>query len=393
MSLELVPSGLSATGDAVAVGPTGQRVYIKGALPGERVRVELLADRGRYATGRAVEFIEPSPNRIAPPCIEVQRGCGACQWQHIELSAQRGLKDNLIADAIRSVAGFDPPALSPAVELEPWGFRTSLRVAISDGGIGFRRSRSDDLVAIESCLVAHPLLAELLDASLYRGAKEVLLRCGARTGERLVSVTPRQVRARVPSDVQHVYLHEFAAGRSWRISARSFFQPRPDGVDALASIVSNAAAEMHGPGRAVDLYSGVGVFAGVLADQGWSVSAVEGSASSVNDARINLRDVGVGVVRCDVKSWRALPADLVVADPSRAGLGPVGVAAVVATGASRLVLISCDVQSLGRDAASLREAGFSLTSITQVDLFPHTFHVEVVSVFDIRQTPMGRLSV
>ena len=87
-------------------------------------------------------------------------------------------------------------------------------------------------------------------------------------------------------------------------------------------------------------------------------------------------------VRADVTKWTPTPADLVVADPSRAGLGRGGIAVIAATGAHRVVLVSCDAASLGRDAALLRGAGYRLTSATPVDLFPHTFHVEVVTVFD-----------
>jgi 23S rRNA (uracil1939-C5)-methyltransferase len=126
----------------------------------------------------------------------------------------------------------------------------------------------------------------------------------------------------------------------------------------------------------------VGLFAGVLAEAGWAVTAVEGTRSAVEDARANLAGLPVDVVRADVHHWVPAPADLVVADPSRDGLGRTGVEVVGATGASRLVLVSCDAASLGRDAGLLLSAGFRLTSATPVDLFPQTWHVEVVSVFD-----------
>lgn len=155
-----------------------------------------------------------------------------------------------------------------------------------------------------------------------------------------------------------------------------------DGVDALSALVESAAADLGAPSRAVDLYSGVGLFGGVLAERGWSVTAVEGATSAANDARANLGDLDARVVRGDVTRWQPSPAELVVADPSRTGLGRKGVAVVAATGAGRLVLISCDAMSLGRDTAMLRQVGFALTSLTQVDLFPHTFHVEVVAVYD-----------
>jgi 23S rRNA (uracil1939-C5)-methyltransferase len=210
----------------------------------------------------------------------------------------------------------------------------------------------------------------------------VLLRCGARTGERLAATTPTGLTVALPEDVQADHLHEFAAGRLWRVSARSFFQTRADGVDALAAIVASAAAEWGTPSTAVDLYSGVGLFAGVLAARGWSVTAVEGSPVATADAECNLDGLSASVIHADVTRWTPHQADLVVADPSRIGLGPTGVDVVAATGAQRVILISCDAASLGRDAALLRRSGYALHAVTPVDLFPHTFRTEVVTVHD-----------
>ncbi len=382
MSVELIPTRLAPTGDAVARDADGKSVYIKGALPGERVRVEILVNRRRYSSGRVVELLETSPDRIAPPCPEVERGCGACQWQHIATRTQRRLKEGLIIDTLTRFGGVEPPRPNPVIELEPWAFRTTVRAGVVDGRAGFRGARSNRVLPVDACLVAHPLLADLLLGNRYEGAAEVLLRCGARTGERLVSTTPPDVVASLPSDVRRHDLHEFAAGRLWRVSARSFFQTRPDGIDALAALVKVAASECGPPAAAIDLYSGVGIFAGVLAEQGWSVTAVEGDSSSARDARANLSGLDVRVVHGDVTKWAPSPAEFVVADPSRTGLGQKGVATITRTGAGRLVLVSCDAESLGRDTAMLRDAGFGLTSLTEVDLFPHTFHVEVVAVFD-----------
>lgn len=382
MSVELIPTELAAGGDAIARDDSGKAVFIRGALPGERVQVEILTERRRYSSARVVEILERSPLRVEPRCPEVDRGCGACQWQHLGVAAQLETKGKLILDAIRRIGGFEPPALSPTVELQPWAFRTTVRAGVVDGTAGFHRIRSDHVHPVEACAVAHPLLAELLVGRRYLGAEEVLLRCGARTGERLVSTRPKSTKTDVPHDVRRDYLHEFAAGRLWRISAASFFQTRPDGVDALASVVQDAAADFDSPSRAVDLYSGVGLFAGALAERGWSVTAVEGSRSAVADARVNLDGLDVRCIRCDVTRWSPSQAQLVIADPSRIGLGSRGVGVIAKTGARRVVLISCDAMSLGRDAALLRSAGYEMTSITQVDLFPHTFHVEAVAVFD-----------
>lgn len=218
-----------------------------------------------------------------------------------------------------------------------------------------------------------------------------MLRAGARTGERLVVVHGSGTGTVVPDDVRVVtdaelrsgtraWFHEEAAGRRWRISARSFFQARPDGAEALVAVVREGLGELPGGTHLVDLYGGVGLFAGALA-HGGHVTVVESAASSVADARVNLEDLDVRVIKSDVARWRPAAAGAVVADPPRAGLGKPGVQAITGTHADRVVLVSCDPAALGRDAKLLVEAGFELAGATLVDLFPHTSHVEVVSTF------------
>jgi 23S rRNA (uracil1939-C5)-methyltransferase len=136
----------------------------------------------------------------------------------------------------------------------------------------------------------------------------------------------------------------------------------------------------------VDAYAGVGLFASILgAGRSVRVVAVESDPSAVADARVNLADLDAEVVASEVARWRPRRADVVVADPSRPGLGRPGVGAVAATGARRLVLVSCDPASLARDAALLHAAGYALVSVALVDAFPHTFHTETVSRFDLTE--------
>jgi 23S rRNA (uracil1939-C5)-methyltransferase len=378
--LELTTIGIAPDGDAFARDTKGRPIFVRGAIPGEKVRVELSVDRRQFAKASVVEVLDPSPNRILPPCPEVVRGCGACTWQHIDIEEQGQLKVEIVETALKRARVIYPK--STQVQLAPWHFRTTIRATVEDGRAGFLRSRTHDTVPVTTCMIAHPLLHDLLVDVRYPGAREVMLRCGARTGERLVATKPSEISADLPDDVLTDHFHERAAGRLWRISTSSFFQARPDGVDTLAHLVEAAAAELGSPSTAIDLYAGVGLFAGGLASSGWAVTAVEGSYSAVEDARVNLDDLPVTIVRADVTTWTPGRADLVVADPSRQGLGPQGVEVVVGTGARRIVLVSCDTASLGRDAAQLQRSGYTMTAITYVDLFPHTFRVEVVSVFD-----------
>ncbi len=388
--MKLTTTAMATDGRAISRNGDGKVVFVEGALPGETVEVQTVEEKPSWVSARVIDILQASDDRVDPPCPRRAEGCGGCPWQHISPPAQGRIKASLITESIQRLGGVAEVPLARTIELPPWGWRTSIRAAVQDGYPALRQGHSHRLVPMPGCQVAHPLIGPLLEGPLYPGAESVLLRCGARTGERLASVSPQRGRPRatLPEDTHRRYFHEHAAGRRWRISARSFFQSRPDGADALADLVVRATQELApaetGGGHAVDLYSGVGLFAGVLAEQGWRVTAVEGSPTSARDARHNLAGLPVEVVGADVNRWEPIAADLVVADPSRAGLGRRATQVVAATGARRVVLISCDVASLGRDIGLLDTVGYSLRSVTPVDVFSHSWRVEVVSVLDRR---------
>ena len=207
----------------------------------------------------------------------------------------------------------------------------------------------------------------------------------------MVVVAPTAQGVRVPDDVaianpstaRRVHIHEEVAGRRWRISGRSFFQTRPDGADALVKVVGESIEHHAGSvgRRLVDLCAGVGLFAGSIPAR--NIVAIESSRSACADARHNLADIAgdVSILPIRVEQWRPSEADVVIADPSREGLGRHGVDKIAATRAATVVLVSCDAGSLGRDAGLLAAAGYSFRAATVVDLFPQTHHVEVVSTF------------
>jgi 23S rRNA (uracil1939-C5)-methyltransferase len=246
-------------------------------------------------------------------------------------------------------------------------------------------------VTPENCMVAHPMVEELLIGGRFHDASEVVVRVGARTGDRLVIVTPSARRTRLPgtsADVvlagsakaPDVFFHEEVAGRRFRISGPSFFQSRPDGADVLVELVAAEVARVVGrPDTLVDLCAGVGLFAATI--PAGRVVAVESNRGAAVDAAHNLADMDAQVDIYRLEQWTPVPADVVVADPPREGLGSVGVGKIVATGANAVVLVSCDSGSLGRDAGLLAAEGYRLDTVTLVDMFPQTHHVEVVSAF------------
>lgn len=397
---ELRTTALAVGGEAVARDADGRVVFVAGALPDERVRAEVVDERRRFARAITTEVLDASPDRVAPPCPHVADGCGGCDWQHVAPATQPLLRRRLVADVLAREGRVADPIVLPGPPLAPEGLRTTVRgVADADGRFAFRRRRSHEPVAVDTCLVAHPLVDEVIGAGRFAPGSEVTIRVGARTGERLVLVTSAPGLVRVPDDVvvvgdrqvasgHRAWIHEEAAGRRWRISARSFFQASPEGAEALVAAVSDLVAA-HAPDgeRMVDLCCGVGLFAGTVG-AGRSVVGVERSAAAVADARHNLADGDVRLVKVALARWRPSAADIVVADPARSGLGADGVAAVAGSGTPLCVLVSCDPASLGRDAALLAEAGYRHVGSTVLDLFGHTSHIEVVSGF-IRGTAVG----
>ncbi|MBX3315043.1 MAG: class I SAM-dependent RNA methyltransferase [Actinobacteria bacterium] len=390
-TVELTTTAMAVGGEAVAREPSGRVVFVAGGMPGERVLVELVEERKTFARGAVVEVLDPSPDRVEPSCPHRRAGCGGCDWQHIAPDAQRTFRLDVVRSELERALGRAPEVvLGPAVP--PVGGRTTVRGTVGvDGRFAYRQRRSNVPIEVDSCLVAHPLVEEVVAAGRFGDAREVTIRAGARTGERLVVVDGDADEVRVPDDVlvvttaelaagRRAWIHEEVAGRTWRVSAGSFFQAGAEAADALVEVVRGAVTT-HAPddARLVDLCCGVGLFAGTLGS-GRRVVGVERDRSAVADARHNLADLDVRLVRVAMERWRPSRADIVVADPARAGLGAAGVRAVDGTRAGLCVLVSCDVGALRRDVGLLAGVGFEMTSATTLDLFAHTGRVEVVSV-------------
>ena len=391
--LEVATTGVATGGDGIARHPDGRVAFVEGALPGERVLVEIVDDRRDYVRARVVEVLEAAPERTAPPCANVARGCGGCGWQHVGFASQRQLKETIVSEALRRTGRL--PSVPPIRFTQPVGspsLRTTVRLApdpATSGRVAYRGRRSSDLVVPTiGCGVLHPSLEELVFEGRFGSAPEVVLRTSVATGERMV-VTPMPAEAVVPPGVVVVdaarpgraALHEEVDGVPLRVSARSFFQSGPAVAEALVAAVGRALVDDGlEAATVVDAYAGIGLFGATALRSAAAIVALESSPDAARDARANL-GANARVVRCEVGRWRPQPADVVVADPARTGLGRPGTSALLAAEPRRVVLVSCDAGSLGRDARLLTEAGYQLTDVELVDAFPHTPHVEVVTAY------------
>ncbi len=376
-------------GAGVARGSDGRVVFIDGALAGETVEVEIFQVDRRWSRATVVRVLEAAPDRVPVSCTHQIEGCGGCDFLHVATSAQLRLKTSMVIDQLTRV-GVD--ASAPAVRtLENDSGRTTVKAAVKDGRAGFRVRSSHEVVVPDGCGAIDPLAEEILVEGRFPHAESVTIRVGSRTGDRLVVVDSSAADVTVPDDVRVIgtdelskgrraWIYEEAGGRRWRVSARSFFQNRPAGADALVDEVAEMAQILCPDGPMVDAYAGVGLFAGTVGS-GRAVTAIERSRDSVADARVNLVDGGVKVVNVGVEKWRPSPASLVVADPAREGLGRPGVKALARCHPKVLILVSCDPSSFAKDSKYLMESGFRLDRWTAVDLFPRTSHVETVAAF------------
>src|SRR4051812_14611439 len=178
---------LVAGGAALSRRDDGRIVLVDDALPGEVVEVTIGRRHGTDR-GTVVRIVEPSPDRIAPRCPHVADGCGGCDLAAFGYEAPLAAQRGLVTDSLRRLGRWHDPVVSTGPALDPWGFRTTLRLAVRNGRAGLRQSASNDVVELDHCLVAHPMLDELIAEGRFPGASYVTLRVGAATGERLALV-------------------------------------------------------------------------------------------------------------------------------------------------------------------------------------------------------------
>ena len=376
-------------GAGIARTKDGRVVFVEGALPGETVTAEIIDVQKRWSRGRVVEVLEASPIRVAVPCAHRLEGCGGCDLLHVDPGHQLAMKAGIVAEQLQR-AGVEAPEATLHPLIDDHG-RTTVRAAVVDGRAGYRMGGSHDVVIPLTCQAVDPLAEQVLVDGRFGDAAEVTIRVGNRTGERLVLVEGDPSVVSVPDDVRVVsaeelaggrraWLHEEAAGRRWRISARSFFQNRPAGVDALVEVVGGMVDALGANGPMVDAYAGIGIFAGTIG-QGRDVHAVERGRDSLADARINLDENRVKIVGSAVENWKAVRASVVVADPAREGLGQRGVEVLMGCQPELFLLVSCDPGSFARDAGLLAASGLRLDRMAVVDMFPGTSHTETVGAF------------
>jgi tRNA/tmRNA/rRNA uracil-C5-methylase (TrmA/RlmC/RlmD family) len=333
-------------------------VFVRHALPGERVVIEITDVAKRFFRGDAVEILEASPDRVEAPCpLAHPDGCGGCDFQHVALPAQRALKAAVVAEQLQRLAGLTVDVAVEEVPGAPDGLRWRSRmqyVGLPGGDYGLRKNHSHDVVRVDDCLIAAP------DA--------------------------RVVLAGQPPSSETVV--EEVLGRSFDVAADGFWQVHPGAPTTLVSTVLELLAPEPGE-RAVDLYSGVGLFSAFLAEavgaEG-TVLSIEGDRRASDLAKGNLRELRqvkthAGRVDRVLKDLDTF-ADVVVLDPPREGARKQVVDAIADLAPRAVAYVACDPAALARDLGYFAERGFTLTTLRAFDLFPMTHHIECVALVE-----------
>ena len=438
-ALELTIDDLAFGGEGVGRAD-GYVVFVRGGLPGDRLRVRVTEARGRFGRATIEDVLQPSPDRVAAPCPYFGQ-CGGCRLQHLAYPAQLAFKEKQVRDCLNRLGGVGEFELRPILPApEAYGYRNKMEFTIAgDAAIGLHVfERYDVVLDIERCLLQSDTLNGLLDefrrqvrdraVSVWDPPTErgllrfVMMREGRNTGEAMVNIvaaapdietlTPvaEALRARAPSTASVVlnvnakkasvavgseehlllgrdHITESLDGVAFQISANSFFQTNTRQAERLFAIVE-AACELGGAETLLDLYSGTGAISLLLARRARAVYGIELAAAAVADAIRNARANGIdnctflaGEVRHVLPELigQGVRASVVVADPPRAGFHPKALSALAALAPQRIVYVSCNPSTLARDVGELVRHGYRLEWVQPVDMFPQTPHIEAVA--------------
>ena len=427
--------GYTSEGQGV-VRLDGAVVFVPGTIRGEEIDLRITKVMKTAAAGELVKLRTPSPERTAPECPYFGR-CGGCQFQHMSYQEELWAKRQRVEDALRRLGGSDVPIEGILGAKDPLHYRNKSQYPVgADGSIGFYQLRSHKVVPIRRCLIQSEVsdaAAEAVgvwarrykvppyDETTGKGLlRHIYIRVN-RKGESLCCVVvngrqvPREpelvalIRAAAPKTVGVVlnsntrrgnvilgekyrtlwgqdFLMDTLRGLTFKLSVPSFYQVNRDQAEVLYGKALDYAA-LTGEETVLDLYCGTGTITLCLARQAKRAIGAEIVAPAIEDARENAQRNGIGNVeffRGDASDIAAkleaegLRPDVITVDPPRKGLAPDVIASVAGMAPERVVYVSCDPATLGRDVKLFAGLGYQARRATAVDMFPGTAHVETV---------------
>jgi 23S rRNA (uracil1939-C5)-methyltransferase len=429
-----------AFGGAGVARLDGYVVFVGDAIPGDRVRAVVSKTKRAYAEARTLEILEPSAERREPAADHP-----GAPWQVLPYERQLEVKQAQVQDALRRLGKLDGFALEPIVPaVETWRYRNKLEYSFGADPTGrlvcgfHAPGRWNEIVEVTDCLLAsersNAVREEVVEwcrgelLSPYdRGSGEgqlrnLVVREGRRSGQLQVRLVTSDclidtgalaraaaaadsvlwTRIQGPAEVTHGGVTELASGSDrldeelsglrLRVSSEAFFQTNTEMAEQLYRVAIEFAA-LAGFERVHDLYCGIGTIALLIAADAAEVWGLELVQEAVADAIANARHNEIdnarffaGDVRLALRELVSTAGrpDVLVVDPPRAGLSQKIVRRIIEASPKRIVYVSCNPTTLASNAAQLVAAGYELTRVRPVDMFPQTPHIECVAAFEQR---------
>ena len=421
MEYELTFTTLAYGGDAMGRLDDGRAVFVPFGLPGERVRVRLTEEKKNFARGEIVEILEQSKNRIIAKCRHFGE-CGGCHYQNLPYEKQLIVKTEILVDQLRRIGKIEEPPVNPMVACpNAWNYRNHVQFHLTEQGrLGYFRSAdkiylSEKILPITECHLPEPLINDFwpqLEFEPGSNIERVSLRAGNDDLMLILeSDSPEPPDLDIEAGISVTHLYEdntvVIAGndsvairiqdRDFRVSAPSFFQVNTAMAEKMVNhLVSKLTVAPFS--TLLDLYCGVGLFSAFFAPICETVIGVESSPSACEDFESNLDEfdnvelyeglaedvlpVLVGRTLAPHASAGVANPTYVIVDPPRAGLEKKVIDGILKLNPQMIAYVSCDPSTLARDAARLINGGYQIKDVTPFDLFPQTYHIESISIFE-----------
>ena len=396
----------------------GKVVFIPYTVMGDEAWVEVTEEKKRYSSGRLIQLIESSPQRVNPPCPYFG-SCGGCQWQHINYPTQPEFKKEILRDLLKRLGRLkEIPSIGVFPSPKPYDYRIRIQLKVRGKAMGYYREGSHQIVDIDHCPISHPLVNRIIqrfrgEFALFRLMKEIEINVSPEEGRGMILFHPHSHNRQIESPAKKLLQSDpifrgiAVAGKgklalfghsleftvpsyqdrnlNLRISPGSFSQVNPEQNHRLIQIVLQFS-EVNKEDRVLDLYAGVGNLSLPLAMGAKEVLGIEENRTAADDAQFNAERNGIqnchfiqGRVEHVLSNWERETPSLVVLDPPRTGCKTI-LDQVVRLKPEKIIYVSCEPTTFARDLCLFSERGYLLQRLSLIDMFPQTYHMEVVGL-------------
>ena len=397
----------------------GKVAFVPYAVTGDRAWVEVIEEKKKYSMGRLIQIVEPSPWRVNPPCPYFG-SCGGCQMQHIDYSVQGELKKEILGDLLKRLGKLkEIPSISLVPSPRSYDYRIRIQLKVRPKAMGYYREGSHQIVDIDRCPISHPLVNRIIrklrgEFANSQLVKEIEINVSPEEGRGIILFHPHSLDRRIESLTKKLLQSDpilrgiaTAGGResnlfgdpvlnftiplsqernlTLRISPGSFSQVNLEQNQALIQIVLQLS-EVDQEDRVLDLYAGAGNLTLPLAMRAKEVLGIEENRMAFKDARFNAERNGIknchfiqGRVEDVLLGWKRETPHVIVLDPPRTGCKTI-LDRVVGLKPRKIIYASCEPTAFSRDLHLFSERGYSLQRLSLIDMFPQTYHMEVVGL-------------